>query len=61
MSKDHFNNALQRSDYGPPHGFASIGDYYGANSPHFYDRYESVQMRPGQRVLRKKGRTAEEI
>jgi hypothetical protein len=27
-----------RGDFGPPHGFASLGSYYGQNAPGFWDR-----------------------
>ncbi len=59
LNKHEFKIVTLTSDFGPPHGFASFGDYYGANRPHFWDRYESVIVRDDQRVLRQR-RYAEE-
>ena len=30
---------LSETDYGPPYGFAQLGDPYGANEPGYYRRY----------------------
>ena len=42
-----------QTDYGPPYGFAQLGDPYGANEPGYYRRYRFDRERG--RYLRRFG------